>query len=390
MPALVSPRAVAPRMRVLVVLSSSNQMYSGIGRNVFELARRMTGRVEFSFVIDDLYPRNRDLVVAFGKELGVPVHVGRGRQVPEALDSLNDDLPDLLRRERFDAVECVCFANAATNAAMLDALGETTLVYTPHDQPLWTVPMSPEQARQTETVHQRVLERSDLVLCDSPHEQATLQARVPGRNHCLYLPLGCDFRTFRAGGVTRRNQLVFVGDLAEPRKRFDRVLALFARLIRRRPELRLVVIGNKSDQALEHVPRDLRHAIDLRGYVDETELRRTYAESLGLVLLSDFEAFGIPILEALACGTPVFLHRHATIESLFGTFRGAHFCPGDDPDTTADEVDRALARGRAAIAEAVEDRRRLPGTFDWDTLAFRKWQFLAAAWFRRNCWAIPA
>jgi glycosyltransferase involved in cell wall biosynthesis len=391
MPAFVARRPDSPKMRVLVVLSSSNQMYSGIGRAVFELSSRMASRVDFEFAIDDLNPRNTDLVARFGREQGMPVHVGPGRREPDALDHLNAALPGLLERGRWDAVECVCFANAATNGALLESLDDrVTLAYTPHDQPTWTVPMTPSEAARLESVHRRVLARSDAVFCDSPREKELLQALVPGRNHCIHVPLGCDFRGFRAGNPQRRDQLLFVGDLAEPRKRFDRVLAVFARLIRVRPQLRLIVVGNKSDASRELIPRDLRHAVDLRGYISEEELRRTYAESAGLLLLSDFEAFGIPILEALACGTPVFLSRQEATQSLFEGFRAAHFCPADDPDATADVVARTLARGRHAVAEALADRRRLQAAFDWDVLAHRKWQALAAAWFRRNCWAVPA
>lgn len=391
MPLPTSRTADAPRMRVLVVLSSSNQMYSGIGRAVFEFAARLSDRAAFEFAIDDGNPRNLDLVVEFGRRHDLPVHVGEGRKDHLVLDNVNADLLGVVRGRRWDAVECVCFANAGTNGALLDAVGDrVTLAYTPHDQPAWTVPTSPLQADHMDRVHQRVLERSDVVFCDSPTERQDLQGRVRGRNHCAFVALGCDFSAFRTGPARRREQLLFVGDLAEPRKRFDRVLAVFARLLRARPELKLVVIGNKSDGAIEHVPADLRHAIDLRGYVAEADLRRAYAESAGLLLLSDFEAFGIPILEALACGTPVFLSRQAATQSLFGTFRAAHFCPADDPDATAAEVAFSLARGRDAIGEALADRKRLQATFDWDSLAHRKWQALAAAWFRKNCWAASA
>lgn len=391
MPPADPTRPDAPRMRVLVVLSSSNQMYSGIGRAVFELSSRLHDRVAYEFAIDDLHPRNADLVSRFGREHGLPVHVGRGRLTDDALDAASDELPALVRRGRWDAVECVCFANGATNGALLDALdARTTLAYTPHDQPTWTVPMSAAQEVRTTSVHRRVIERADLVLCDSPDERARLQALAPGRNPCHFLPLGCDFRSFRAGPPTRREQLLFVGDLAEPRKRFDRVLDVFARLLRARPGLRLVVIGNRSDRSLGLIPRGLRHAIDLRGYVDEPELRRAYAESAGLILLSDFEAFGIPILEALACGTPVFLARQAATEGVFGRFRGAHVVPADDPDATARQVAHTLGHLRHAVAEAIDDRRRLRAALDWSILARRKWQLLAAAWFKRNCWAVPA
>lgn len=384
-------RSDAPRMRVLVALSSSNQMYSGIGRALFEFSARLSDRVAFEFAIDDLDPRNTNLVVHFGQEHGVPVHVGRGLRIAEALDAGNADLPAIVRRGNWDAIEGLCFANAATNGVLLDALDDRTmLAYTPHDQPTWTVPMSPAQEERTTTIHHRMISRADVVFCDSPNERTRLQGLATGRNHCLHVPLGCDFRAFRAGPLKRREQLLFVGDLVEPRKRFDRVLDVFARLIRQRPGLRLVVIGNKSDQSLDRIPRALRHAIDLRGYVEEAELRRTYAESAGLILLSDFEAFGIPILEALACGTPAFLARQAETEGLFGRFRGAHIGPADDPDALAEMIGYRLAHLRHFVTEAIDDRPRLQAAFDWERLAHRKWQALAAAWFRRHCWAIPA
>lgn len=380
----------APRMRVLVVLSSSNQMYSGIGRAVFELARRLEDRVAFEFAIDDGVRKNVDLVARFGEDRGMPVHVGRSSVAPDALDRLNVDLPDLLADRRWDLVEALCWANAATNDALLAALGDLPLAYTPHDQPAWTVPMSAAQGSRTEAVHRRMVERADVVLCDSLAERRALQRLAPRRENCVFIPLGCDFRAFAPGGWPRREQVLFVGDLAEPRKRFDRVLSAFARLAEDRPGLRLVVVGNRSDEAAGLIPEGLRDRCDLKGYIGEDDLRRLYAESLGLLLLSDFEAFGIPILESLASGTPVFISRQEATTGLFGPFRGAHVVPAEDPDATHRAIAGALDRGRDLIDEIARDRGRLAATFDWDGLADRKWDALRAAWADRRRWAIPA
>jgi glycosyltransferase involved in cell wall biosynthesis len=378
---------VTSRMRVLSVLSSSNQMYSGIGRAVFELTDRLQDRVRFEFAIDDLDPRNLALVRSFADSRGIPVHVGMGRKRAGSLDNGNDSLPALLHANRWDAVECVCWANADTNEAVLNALGDTALIFTPHHQPSWSVPMTGTQAEFTDKIYRAVVQRADLVLCDSPWERREVANMASDRNNTAYLPLGCDFDSFRAGSVTRKDQFLFVGDLTEPRKRFDRVIALMRRLRADRPGLRLVVIGNCPERAESTIPDDLRGDCDLRGYASESELRAAYAESLGLVLLSEFEAFGIPILEALASGTPVFLSRIAPTLSLFGDCRGAHFCPSENLDETVAIVEAVLDRGRLEVEAAIGDRERLQSRFDWDHLAADKWSLMSAAWFGRRPWA---
>ena len=150
-------------------------MYSGIGRNIFELARRMADRVEYSFAIDDGHKRNLELVAAFGRENEMPVYVGRHSFEANALDAGNTDLPALLRRDEWDVIECVCFANTATNAGLLEHVGDRPLVYTPHDQPLWTVPMSADAVvgwRGPSTG----AGKGGPVLCDSLYERDRLAA----------------------------------------------------------------------------------------------------------------------------------------------------------------------------------------------------------------------
>ncbi len=378
------PVAAGRKMRVLSVLSSSNQMYSGIGRAVFELTARLQERVDFEIAIDDLYPKNLNLVLEFGRKHEIPVHVGSGFQSSRSLDSFSATLPMLLQRTDWDLIEALCWANSATNGIVLRELKDRALVYTGHYQPLWTVPMSDDVAYHTDDIHHQMVRRADAVLCVSPWERRVVQAQAHGRNNCHYVANGVTTEAYRPGPLVRKPQLLFVGDLAEPRKRFDRILAIMPRLLDRWPELKLVVIGNGSDKALERIPDELRPSCELRGYVTEPELRRAYAESRAVFLLSDFEAFGIPILEGLVCGTPVFLTDLEVTRSVFGPFRGAKFCPGDDAEATLAIVAQTLERGSAAIRETLDERERLRSAFDWDGLALQKWEAIASAWFTRH------
>ena len=380
-------RSRTDRMRVLVAIPTTNQMYSGIGRAIVELSRRLQDRVEFTFALDDRDPRALRRVWEFAEPLGFPIRIGTHRFQPDCVEPFNEQLPELIKQHHWDAIELVGFANAATGRSVLEHINDrTVLCYTPHDQPLWTVPMSAEQAANVASVHRRVIDRADVVLADSPEEAQSLQRLAPTRLNCRTLPLGCDFDSFSEGKAERPPQLLFVGDLAEIRKRFDRVIHVFRKVLKRRPEYRLVVIGNRSDQSADRLPEAIRHAVDLRGYVSEAELRHAYATSRALILLSDIEAFGLPILEALVVGTPVILGRIPTTESLFGDCPGAHFCPLDDPQTTVALVDHLLQDWPSAVSAARADRARLRSQFDWDSLADSKWKLLASAWARRNAW----
>lgn len=368
------------RLRVLVAVPTTNQMYSGIGRAIVELCRRLRDRAAFTFALDDRDPRSLRRLWEFAAMHRMPIRVGPHRLDPDCVDPTNLDLPAVIRGGDWDAIELVGFANAAVGRDVLEHLDDrTALCYTPHDQPLWTVPMSEAQRVNVAEVHRRVLRRADLVLADSPAEARQLEASGASTFHCLSLPLGCDFDAFDLGPPDRLPQLLFVGDLAEIRKRFDRVVAVFEHVLRSRPDYRLVVIGNRSDSSTDRIPAAIRHAVDLRGYVAEADLRASYGSCRALLLLSDVEAFGLPILEALACGTPVVLGRLETTAGLFGDCPGAHFCPLDDPAGTLAVVDRLLGDWRTAVAAARADRPRLRSAFGWDHLADRKWRALSEA-----------
>jgi glycosyltransferase involved in cell wall biosynthesis len=174
-----------------------------------------------------------------------------------------------------------------------------------------------------------------------------------------------------------------VGDQAEPRKRVDRAIEIFSRVRQRNSHLRLVFVGNRSHDALMNLPDEIIDATEFRGYVSEDELRRAYAESAGLILLSDYEAFGLPIIEALASGTPVFVSDNPVLRSLFHGFCGVSFCPPESA-AAAEVIHDQLARGLAPVVETFQERERLRAAFSWDAVADLHWHALGSAWTWRR------
>jgi alpha-1,3-rhamnosyl/mannosyltransferase len=80
--------------------------------------------------------------------------------------------------------------------------------------------------------------------------------------------------------------------------------------------LPLVVAGPEKEPALADELR--ARGADVRGWVDNRELAQLYRDAAALILPSRFEGFGMPVLEAMASGTPVVLSDDAALQEVAG------------------------------------------------------------------------
>jgi glycosyltransferase involved in cell wall biosynthesis len=148
----------------------------------------------------------------------------------------------------------------------------------------------------------------------------------------------------------RDSYLLYVGAI-EPRKQ-PLLAADTARALGRR----LVVVGPTKDMELAEELR--RRGADVRGYVAKDELVRLYQQASCLVFPSRYEGFGLPLLEAMACGTPVAALDDAALREVAAD--AAVF--GDD---LTESVRRALAERERLSAAGIERAR----AFSWHETA---------------------
>jgi alpha-1,3-rhamnosyl/mannosyltransferase len=80
--------------------------------------------------------------------------------------------------------------------------------------------------------------------------------------------------------------------------------------------LPLVVAGPEKEPAMADELR--ARGADVRGWVDNRELAQLYRDAAALILPSRFEGFGMPVLEAMASGTPVVLSDDAALQEVAG------------------------------------------------------------------------
>ena len=119
---------------------------------------------------------------------------------------------------------------------------------------------------------------------------------------------------------------------------------------------KLVVVGPRKDEEL--AAELARRGADVRGYVPKDELVELYQRAACLVFPSRYEGFGLPVVEAMACGTPVVAAADPAMQEVAGD--AAIFT-----DDLADGVRRALG-DRERLAAAGLARAK---SFSWQETA---------------------
>jgi len=115
---------------------------------------------------------------------------------------------------------------------------------------------------------------------------------------------------------------------------------------------KLVVVGPAKDEELAAELR--RRGADVRGYVPKDELVSLYQRAACLVFPSRYEGFGLPVVEAMACGTPVVAAPEPALQEVAGD--AAIFS-----EDLADGIRRALAERDQLSAAGLERAK----AFSW-------------------------
>ena len=225
--------------------------------------------------------------------------------------------------------------------------------------------------------HLRAVTAARSLICSSEHtrrEFLSLYQYPPDRCAVVHLGVapvfsGGDRASARAalGLAPDRPVLLHVGS-EERRKNVETLLAALPRLARRRPDVLLVRVGGGSARSRRLIARHgLAARVRYCSGLPETDLVRWYRAADAFVFPSLYEGFGLPVLEALACGCPVVAGNATSLPEIVGD---AALLVDDplDPDALAGAIERVLDDAALAAALRAAGPRRAAG-FTWRRVA---------------------
>jgi glycosyltransferase involved in cell wall biosynthesis len=213
---------------------------------------------------------------------------------------------------------------------------------------------------------------ADALICVSETTRRELLATLDVTAPIIVAPHGVDHDRFSAEGL-RDDELLasaglsltqpflfFVGTL-EPRKGIDVLLSAFAMVRRDVPDLELWVAGQAGwgDVAIGAQP-----GVRQLGYVPDELLPALLRRAQAVVYPSRGEGFGLPVLEALACGARVVTSAQTVMEEVAG--EAAAYAAVGEADDLAAVVSRVLAESAATRAQTRATGLARAATFTWD------------------------
>jgi glycosyltransferase involved in cell wall biosynthesis len=212
------------------------------------------------------------------------------------------------------------------------------------------------------------------VFAVSPSTRAELLKKGFRNTDIELVPNCVDHARYRPTGVPRSSAPLvgYMGRLKKY-KSVDHLLRAFARMLASVPDARLVVIGEGDDRPnLEKTAAELGIAgsVTFTGFVDEERKVALLQEAWYLVNTSSVEGWGLTVIEANACKTPVIASDVPGLRDAIKDGETGMLYPYGEIDTLAEKMIRLAQDGslRERLGNAAY---KWAGTFDWQQVALR-------------------
>ncbi len=353
----------------------------GIGWVAYETLKRIVlahPEVEFYFIFD----RKPDPLFLFADNVKPVVLFPQARHPFLFLWFFELSIPGALRRIKADLFYSPDgYLSLRTKVPQVVEFHDLNFEHFPEDMPkihLWHYkkyfPKFAQKAKRIVTVSE--FSKQDIVACYGV-DPNKVDVAYNGVNE-TFKPLSeAEKKIVRAHYSFGHPYFMFVGSL-HPRKNLARLFTAFDRFKQRsKNDVRLVIVGEKRwwtepiQQAYEAM--NCKEDVMFVGRLSAEDLHKVTAAALASVYVSYFEGFGIPILEAFRCDTPVITSNVTSMPEV-----------AQDAALLVDPFDEdSIAEGMVKVLDAevrndlIEKGRKRVRDFSWDRAAAVIWNSMA-------------
>ena len=222
----------------------------------------------------------------------------------------------------------------ATDFVLPPTLPSTKTLLTVHDLSFVRVPetASPSLKAYLDRVVPLSVKRADHILADSQatkNDLIELYAVKSKKISVLLTGVDKRFKPSNTGEMTIRNKYsvgdrpyLFTIGTVQPRKNYARIIQSLAKLREEGHDLDLVIAGGHgwlADPIYQTIQEtQMTDYVKLIGFADDEDIPTLYTNAECVVFPSLYEGFGYPVLEGMACGTPVITSNISSLPEVAG------------------------------------------------------------------------
>ncbi len=250
-------------------------------------------------------------------------------------------------------------------------------IVTIHDASVFAAPDGYSQSFRLwyRALHRQLAKRVPLVVTDSAFSRDELgkYCGLDSRK-CLIVPLGAehilrepaDLSILERLGLGSKQFVLCAGSL-NPNKNLSALVETAHRL--QKLDCSLVVAGGGNARVFQNSSISFPDNVKYTGYVSDAQLRALYESASCFVFPSKYEGFGLPPLEAMACGCPVVSSNAASLPEVGGS--AAMYVDPNQPEGIAEAVIRVV-QDKSHQAELSAKGKAHAAKIRWETTA-RQW-----------------
>lgn len=220
------------------------------------------------------------------------------------------------------------------------------------------------------TITRVLLPGADKVIAVSEHDRSLFEKIVPGIQR---IDNGVDFS--RLADVQKQitsGLLLYIGRLVS-NKRIDLLIRTLALVRQHMPEAQLVLVGPDFEgmaNSLQELAQTLGvlDAVTFAGQVSDETLAAWLSKANAFVTASEYEAFGISVLEAMSTGTVPVVNRLASFQHFIQDGRNGFFTDFSNPDQAAQIIIRLLKCESDKIYRLGQNARNTAAGYSWDKI----------------------